>query len=92
MEGFLNIIDLPKQPNISIREHCTKPYECQMIPVCWAFLPEENVTQLSNIRSKKFDLIEQGITLIKDIPDSFKLSDKQEIQRACAISALACSH
>ena len=82
----MKIIDLPKQPHISIGEHCNNPYECQMKPVCWAFLPEGNVTQLSNIRSKKFDLIEQGITLIKDIPTNFKLSDKQEIQRSCAIS------
>ena len=86
VEGFLKIIDLSKQPDISIREYCNNPYECPMKPVCWAFLPEGNVTQLSNIRSKKFDLIEQGITLIKDIPTSFQLSDKQEIQRSCAIS------
>ena len=86
VQGFLRIIDLPTQPNISIREHCGKPYDCQMIPVCWAFLPEGNVTQLSRGMSKRFDLLEQGITLIKDIPDNFKLTDKQEIQRSCAIS------
>ena len=86
VEGFLRIIDMKSCPPISIRGYCNKPYECPMKPVCWAFLPDGNVTQLSNIRDKKFDLIDQGIILIKDIPASFELSDKQEIQRACAIS------
>jgi len=86
IQGSLRIIDLPAQPNISIREHCGKPYECQMKPVCWAFLPEGNVLQLSRGKSKGFDLIDQGITLIKDIPGDFKLTDNQQIQRSCAIS------
>jgi Domain of unknown function(DUF2779) len=86
VNGFLKIIDLPNQPKISIREYCNKPYECQMKPICWAFLPESNVTQLYNGRAKKFDLLEQGVVLLKDIPDGYNLNDKQQIQRVCAIS------
>jgi|CXWL01.1.fsa_nt_gi hypothetical protein len=86
VEGFFKIIDLPAQPKISIREYCNKPYECQMKPVCWAFLPDRNVTQLYNGRAKKFDLLDQGIVLLKDIPDGYKLTDNQKIQRDCSIS------
>jgi len=86
VEGFLKIIDLPSQPHISIGSHCGKPYECQMIPSCWAFLPENNVLQLYRGKSKGFDLLDQGITLIKDIPANLKLTDNQLIQRSCAIS------
>jgi hypothetical protein len=84
--GFLKIIDLPTCPNISIREYCNKPYECQMKPICWAYLPKYNVTQLSRGMSKRFELLEQNIVLLKDIPSSFKLSPNQQIQRNCAIS------
>ena len=86
VDSFLKVIDSPTQPKVTIREYCNKPYECQMKPVCWAFLPEGNVTQLSRGMSKRFDLLEQGVTLIKDIPSNFKLTDNQKIQRDCAIS------
>ncbi len=89
IEGFLKIIDLPVCPNMTIREHCGKPYACQMQDICWAFLPEANVLELYRGKSKGFGLIEQGILRIKDIPDDFKLSDNQMIQRQCAVSGQA---
>ena len=85
--GLLEIIDLPSCPQISIREHCTNPYDCQMKSICWAFLPKANVLELSRGKPKGFDLIDQGIVLLKDIPDKFKLTDNQQIQRQCAISS-----
>ncbi len=84
-DGFLKIIDMPKCPQITIREHCSDPYDCQMKPLCWAFLPKANVLELSRGKSKGFNLIDQGITLLKDIPEKFKLTENQTIQRQCAI-------
>lgn len=84
-DGFLKIIDMPKCPQITIREHCSDPYDCQMKPLCWAFLPKANVLELSRGKSKGFDLLDQGITLLKDIPQNFKLTENQTIQRQCAI-------
>ncbi|MBF0620130.1 MAG: DUF2779 domain-containing protein [Candidatus Omnitrophica bacterium] len=86
IDGFLKIIDMPACPNISIREHCGQPYECQMKPLCWQFLPKFNVVELSRGKAKGFDLLDQGIMRLKDIPSGFKLTDKQQIQVACAIS------
>ncbi len=86
VKGFLDIIDMPACPHISIREHCRDPYECQMIPICWAFLPREHVLELYRGKSKGFDLIDQGVLRLKDIPDNVKLSANQQIQRVCAIT------
>ena len=89
VDGFLKIIDLPACPNTGIREHCGKPYECQMKPLCWAFLPKDHVLELSRGKAKGFDLLEQGISRLVDIPYSFKLTDNQSIQKECAITGKA---
>ena len=86
IDGFLQIIDLPVCPHIGIREHCGKPYECQMKSVCWAFLPDAHVLELSRGKTKGFGLIEQGVLRLADIPDDYKLTDNQMIQCFCAIS------
>jgi hypothetical protein len=90
IDGFLKIIDLPKCPAISIGEYCSfkkgTQYECAMKPLCWAFLPKEHVLELTRGKDKGFDLIDKGILRIADIPDNYKLSDKQMVQRQCAIA------
>ena len=86
VDGFLKIIDLPACPHIGIRGHCGDPYDCQMESLCWAFLPERNVLEIARIGKKGFDLIEQGILRIVDIPDNFKLTEIQSIQRQAAVS------
>jgi hypothetical protein len=51
---------------------------------CWAFLPKENsVFDLYRGGQKSWDLFEQKILAIKDIPATFKLNDKQQIQLKC---------
>ncbi len=86
VEEFLKIIDMPSCPQISIREYCSDPYDCSMKSLCWAFLPKGNVLELRGKKAKGFDLLEKGVTLLKDIPDNVKLSDTQAIQRQCAIN------
>ncbi len=86
IDGFLKIIDMPVCPHIGIREHCGKPYECPMKPGCWAFLPEAHVVELTRGKSKGFDLIDQGILRLAEIPDDYKLTDNQTIQRYGALT------
>ncbi|MBF0618710.1 MAG: DUF2779 domain-containing protein [Candidatus Omnitrophica bacterium] len=90
LKGFFQTIDMPACPNISISEGCTKKsgvrYDCPMKPVCWAFLPAFNVLELTRGKKKGFDLVDQGILRLVDIPDGFKLTDNQMIQRLCTIS------
>lgn len=80
---FLEIID-SKEPDVKISDSCNKPYECAMKKACWSFLPKENsVFDLYRGGKKSWELFEQNILAIKDIPSNTKLNDKQQIQREC---------
>lgn len=83
VKKFLAIID-GNEPKASIGEYCDDPYECPMKKECWAFLPKENtVFDLYRGGKKSWELFEQNILAIKDIPATFKLNDKQQIQLEC---------
>ncbi len=49
-------------------------------------LPEDNVFCLYRNKDKALDLFNMGIILIKDIPDDFELTYRQQIQKECAIT------
>lgn len=65
-------------------DSCKSPKNCPMKENCWGFLPTNNVFALSGGGKKSISLFESGIVDIKDIPDDFKLNEKQQIQRECA--------
>jgi hypothetical protein len=85
IDDMLDIIVSDKCPEPGIGKHCSDPYECA-ISHCWEFLPEYNVTQLYYGGQKGFGLLDDGVLAITEIPDSFKLSDKQQIQKQCVES------
>ena len=83
------IIALENRPEVEIGPHCTKCtkwYDCPLADVCWKFLPENNVFDLTRIGNKGFDLLNEGIQSIKDIPLGYKLTDKQSIQKDTVIN------
>ncbi|MGA9451852.1 MAG: DUF2779 domain-containing protein [Verrucomicrobiia bacterium] len=71
-------------PDVQIGPHCSDPYVCPLHDHCWSFLPENAVTTLYRGGKKGFRLLNDGITAITNIPDDFKLTDNQEIQRRTA--------
>jgi len=80
---FLEVID-GKEPTIKISDSCNKPYECPLKDGCWSFLPKENsVFDLYRGGKRSWELFEKNILAIKDIPVSFELGDKQQIQLEC---------
>jgi hypothetical protein len=79
---MLKIVAARKCPDIRISPHCNDPYECQLKPVCWNFLPQPNVLRLRNGRKKRWELLNRGITRLRDIPSDFVLSDAQARQVA----------
>jgi hypothetical protein len=80
---MLEVID-SKEPEEKISKSCDDPYECAMKKSCWDFLPKENsVFDLYRGGQKSWDLFEKNVWAIKDIPDNFKLGDKQQIQLEC---------
>ena len=74
-----------KCPDIDIGPHCRDPYKCALAE-CWDFLPEHNIFNLYYGGKKCFDLYNSGIFTVKEIPDSYKLNGKQNIQKICEIS------
>jgi hypothetical protein len=86
IEDMKETIDDPIIPDNKIGSHCSNPYDCPLQEECWSFLPENHVAQLYRGKAKAFELIEGGIYALSDIPDEFKLNDKQDIQKECDIS------
>jgi|GEM_PF-4763986 len=73
-------------PKITPSRHCGNPYECIFFEYFTRDMPENWVMNLAGItQSKLNELTAMGINDIKDIPDSFPLSDIQERVRDCII-------
>jgi len=77
---LLKVIESPKPPNVKIGPQCDSPTTCPLKDICWEFLPPYNVTMLYYGGKLGFELIDQGILKIADIPESVNLNDKQRIQ------------
>lgn len=76
-----------KCPDIQIGKQCDSPYTCPLHEHCWSFLPPKNVLELYfDTKGRGWDLLKRGVLKIAEIPDGYPLSEKQEIQRATAIS------
>jgi hypothetical protein len=79
-------IGLRAHPEIQIGPHCDKPYTCPLHERCWSFLPEASVFTLYRGGKKSFALLKQGIHHLAKIPDDFKLTTNQEIQRSTLLT------
>ncbi|MFC1972686.1 DUF2779 domain-containing protein [Chloroflexota bacterium] len=81
-EEMWEIIASPTCPDIGIGPHCSDPYDC---PVTWCrdCLPKHDIFNLYRGSKKCFDMFNQGIFFVKDIPEHMKLSAAQQVQRAC---------
>jgi len=75
-----------EKPSVDIHPDCSKPYECALIDDCWGFLPKNSVFSLTRGGKRSWSLYKDNILNIRDIPGTFKLSDKQQIQRDCEAS------
>lgn len=84
IKAILKAADNPKCPDIKISPSCNDPYECALHKECWDSMPKSNVFELYGSMKKGFELFDNGITNIQDIPDDFKLTTNQQIQKSCA--------
>jgi len=85
VDVMLEIISASQCPEVDIGKHCNDPYDCPLTE-CWDGLPEHNVFTLYYGGRKSHGLYSSGVVDIIEIPDSYKLSDKQQIQQACITS------
>jgi len=86
INAMLEVITAGQCPDISIGRQCNDPYGCPLTALCWSFLPENHIFNLYRGGKKSLELFNGGILTIRDIPDDFKLNDKQRVQKACDIS------
>jgi hypothetical protein len=86
LDDMFKVMRLPQSPDIRIGPHCNDPYTCAMHDLCWSFLPQHSVFDLYRGGKKGFKLLDQGVTLLKDIPADFKLTANQEIQQQAVTS------
>lgn len=56
------------EPCIDIGPHCKDPYECDFIPYCWHHIPENSIFDLRGRGIDKFELYNQGIVRLEDVP------------------------
>ncbi len=75
-------------PEITIGRHCSDTYDCSLTE-CWDFLPEGSVFDLYRGGNKCFELFNQGVLAIKDIPDEYRLTGAQQIQKSCEATGQA---
>ena len=68
------------EPVPSLLDYCAEKLKCEYIKLKFPDLPDYTVFNISRINKAKLrELLERGIIDIRDVPDDFKLSDKQQV-------------
>ena len=76
-----NILARQSVPKVDIGMHCTDPYPCGFIGHCWQHVPENSIFDISGMHlRRKFELYDQGLVKVKDIPADFGLNKNQQLQ------------
>jgi len=81
-----SILEQRQIPDVEIGLQCNDPYPCDFIDYCWKKIPPHSVFDIANLRTaKKFELYNQGIIDLKDIPKNFSLNENQWQQVNCEL-------
>ena len=68
-------------PHIDIGLHCTDPYQCSFIGHCWSHIPEDSIFDINRMHlNRKFELYDDGIINLDDIPEDLILPASQQLQ------------
>lgn len=70
------------EPRVALDEYCKENgLDCSFIRLNFTDLPERTIFELYTLKhEKRRELLREGIVDIRDIPDDYKLSDKQRAQ------------
>lgn len=75
------VLNQTETPSVEIGPHCTSPYPCDFMGHCWKHIPEYSIFNIARLNiSKKFELYENNILHLKDIPKNFPLNENQWMQ------------
>ena len=86
----LKVLNMDKEPEDDLTEHCMKPYECPFLNYCKRQhgIPEDKPTVFDLYRmnfSKKLEYYHAGRILLNDVREE-ELSDKQQMQVECTLN------
>jgi hypothetical protein len=77
---MISVISAKKCPKVDVGPHCA---DCPLHDDCWSFLPQRHVFALHRGGEKCFELMDQGILRVQDIPDGYRMNKTQAVQVAC---------
>ena len=82
IQEMLKVIARKNCPEVGIGPHCSDPYGCPFASICWKGVDrvENNVFSLTRLGAKAWDLYEEGVVGIDEIPGDFFLSERQRLQ------------
>lgn len=81
LDRLLKMLEIEQEPLVEIGGHCSSPFGCDYAHHCWKHVPEYSVFNLYRGGKKGWNLYEQNILKIEDIPDDFALTHFQNLQR-----------
>lgn len=80
LEDLKKVVAKEVEPVVEIGKHCNTPFSCDYKHNCWKHIPEQSVFSLYSPRGLDWDLYEQGIYKIVDIPENISLNHRQSLQ------------
>ncbi|MDD5288957.1 MAG: DUF2779 domain-containing protein [Dehalococcoidales bacterium] len=82
---MFRVISAAECPAVLVGSQCGAPYPCP-VTLCQQSLPENTILNLYRAGKKKYEFLHKGVLFIKDIPEDFKLTKAQQIQKSCDVS------
>lgn len=74
VDRMKSVVALESIPDLDIGMHCYDPYQCSYIGHCWEHIPKNSVFDIKGMyMTKKFDLYNEGIISLDDIPEDLPL-------------------
>ena len=81
VERLKGVVAKSGVPNVDIGQHCFDPYNCAFIGHCWKHIPENSIFDIRRMhQKKKFELYDEGIVSLDDIPEDYVLPESQQLQ------------
>ena len=81
LDRLLKMLEIETEPVVEIGGHCSDPFGCDYAHHCWKHVPEYSVFNLYRGGKKGWNLYNQNILKIDDIPNEFPLTHFQNLQR-----------
>lgn len=78
VKKLIETINKKNEPPMEIGDQCSSPFDCDYMGYCWDHVPDYSVYDIFK-GNKLNDLLSENILSVSDIPDDFKVTDRQQI-------------